>query len=760
MRNILWLLCWIHLGVLAQSLPAERIFLSLEKESCVPEDSLLVHGQLVTSDSHTWKPYSRYIYIECIDDRDSLLLRQKVSCDEKGYFCTEIPTQLEWRSNLCYLRAYTRLMQNYEPESFTVLPFLLGAVHPSPAKVAREVFAQCFPEGGSLLEGFQQNMVFRLSDEDGFPIVPTQVRLLDTDNDTIIHRITVSENGLGRCAFLPESGKHYRLQAEYDGRFFHFPLETMTTGATLQAILNRHRLTCRIFSSEERALHLFLYHAETGLTEIPLQDGQSVAVLDLSGQPSGVYTLFLTDDDTHLLSERILWLPQSEQPAGITCQLSQTAFAPSEPLNYRLQAPDSSRVFTRIVPQYDLIAAQACPALLFGNEIVSPVRFPLMESQQWTTQLTEINNWLFTARFSLFPIEKMGKGEMQYPYMTEDVMLLSGRAWKDKTHPLEAGTVINVQNRKEQLHYSGITDEKGYFILPVDDYTEGTPFQLSAQNRKGQPVDCTFTLQEECYPEVRIPYPLFRETPLQTMVVSDSSSFRYSVDEDQNKVYHIDNVTVQARKPVNFREASRTPLNYIGEIELQKRASLSLRSILNMFPSIVVQKSGSGGGTGILGAINKSNESSWSRSQVDPSPESGELGIFWRNNRTPMISGINANKLTVVVDREIAFGDIGYILDQPAGNIKSIEILRPYDTRCVPYNATEGALLIETLHGLVRPTSEQGKTTVRPLGLSASSREPVIERNAPNQPGHYLLLIDVITKEKQVISFCKPFEVK
>lgn len=762
-RLILLLAC-VYEPIWGQILYAERIFLTTDKENCMPGDTLLANGQVISSNKRTFYPDSRYVYIECIDNRDSLLLRQKVACDEKGYFRTDIPTQFEWGSNLCYLRAYTRLMQNYEPESFTIVPFLLGAIHPQKEEIAREVHALCFPEGGSLVEGFQQNMVFQFMDDDGFPIVPSQTRLLDANNDTIIHQISVSENGLGRLSFLPEAGTHYRLQAEYDGRFFNFPLKTTPSGTALQAILNRNRLTCRIFSSEEKVLHLFLYYAESGLTEIPLQAGQQAVVLNLSEHPKGIYTLFLTDAEYHLLNERILWLPQTEQP-DLTCQLPQTVFTPAAPLNYRLQAPDSSRVFVRIVPRHNLIATQAYPALLFGNEILSPVRFPLMDSREWKDRMTEINNWLFTARFALFPIEKLLKEGIQYAYPTEDVMLLSGTAWKNENRPLEAGVILSARNLKDQLFYSGTIEEKGQFILPVDNYSNGTKFLLSAQDLKGKPIDCTFTLKEEAYPNIHIPYPVFRQTQWQTAISSDGPPLHYSVDENQNKVYHIDNLTVQAHKPVDIRKISRTPLNYIGEIELQQRGGLSLRSVLSRFPNIVVRMSVDGGGSGELGALNKAarfSNQDRDRSSQELSQDSGELAIYWRNSRNAGLSGAGGNpKLTVVVDNEIAFGDIGHILDQPAGSLKSIEILKPSDTRCVRYNATlGGVLLIETVRGLEPLSPEQSNATVRPPGLSASSHEPIIQPHAPNLPGHYLLLVDVITKEKQIVSFCRPFEVK
>lgn len=763
MRYIWWLISLFAWGALAQPFPAERIFLAAEKESCMPGDTLLVSGQLLAADSPAHAPHSRYVYVECVDDSDSVLLRLKTACDARGYFALEVPTRVDWRSDRCYLRAYTRLMQNYEVESFTVVPFFLGAVHPAKAEVARRVDVRCFPEGGTLLEGFLQNVVVYVADEAGFPVVPQQLRLMDAANDTLLHRIAVSETGWGRFAFLPEAGKSYRLQAECDGRLIHFPLRTEASGTALQAAVVRDRLSCRVLASDDKEVRLFLYQAGTGLTEIPLPEGKRVAVVDLAGHPRGVYTLFLTDADFRLLNERSLWLPPAEQP-GVSFQLPQTVFRPAAPLDYRLQAPDSSRVFTRIVAEDDLIAAQAFAALQFGNELVSPVRFPVIDHRREAERQEAVNTWLFTARFALFPVQEALQFGMSYPYPIEDVLLLSGTARDAEDRPLEAGMVVNALNRQAQLLYAGATGEEGRFVIPVEDFPAGTRFTLSARDRKGKEVEAAFVLHEEAYPEVRIPYPVFPETPLQADVSSgDSSSFRYGVDEDRNKVYYLDSLTVKARRKAGRREAARSPLNFIGETELQKRAGLQLRSVLNQFPTIVVQASTTGGGEGVLGALNK--ELRYNRGERDrllsaPPQDSGELGVFWRNNRDSRLGGQKMNHLTVVVDGEVAFGDIGYILDMPAGSIKSVELLKPGDTRCIPYQATGGALVIETQQGIMPSSSELPGTTLKPFGLSVASCPPVVGRQVPSQPGRYRLLVDVITGEKQVASFCQPFEVK
>ena len=756
----LFLFCLFPFKLFAQAFPVERIFMALDKESYALGDTLRVNGQILSADHPGQNAGSRYIYIECINSEDSLWSRIKIRCDDNGYFQTDIPTQFDWNSGLCYLRAYTRQMQNYTPEHFPVLPFVLGLPYPKRQPIAKEVTIKYFPESGCLLEGYQQNVVFQLSDDDRFPIIPTQTRLLDADNDTLLHRIDVSPNGWGRFAFIPQPGKQYQLQVEYDGRFFNQSIKSQSQGTALQVALNPRRLTCRILATEVKPLRLYLYQAESGLTEIRLQTGQEAIVLDMTRQPQGGYTLFLTDTEGHLLNERTVWKKAEKMPIPFGQLPSQATAGAILPVS--IQAPDSSHLFSRIVSADNLFAQQAVSALLLGNEIGSPIRMPWIDERQTNQQQTEIDNWLFTARFHLFDIQEVLKNGINHPFLTEDVMLLQGTAWAKEDIPMREGTIIDAENRKDQLFYSTTTNKKGEFIIPVEDFTEGTIFWLSAKDPKGKEKEGSFTLVQESYPKVVIPYPPFQTEQLQAQVQTDGQSFAYSMDENQEKVYHIDNITVETRKRVNIHETKRTPLNFIGEQELQQRGGLSVRSILSRFPAITVKYKTGGGGAGELGAIYKEirfrNEDKL-RSSKELIQESGELAICWKNNRDGRLKSKDANNtLTVVVDGEIAFGDIGTILDQPAGSLQSIEIVKPSDSRCVPYNATGGLVLIKTRQGFTADITD--KVKVKPFGLSNISTQHMLPPKVPHKPGNYLLLVDLITPEKQVYSFIQPFSVK
>ena len=89
-------------------------------------DTVRVRGEVRVSDTRRTVPFSRYAYVEVMDACDSVLLRVKVRCDTTGNFRVSIPTNYAWRTDIYYIRAYTRLMQNFNPLNFPIRVLPLG----------------------------------------------------------------------------------------------------------------------------------------------------------------------------------------------------------------------------------------------------------------------------------------------------------------------------------------------------------------------------------------------------------------------------------------------------------------------------------------------------------------------------------------------------------------------------------------------------------------------------------------------------------
>lgn len=758
-------LLFCHRITIAQNVLTERIFLSTDKETCIPGDTLRVKGQLFCSDSQDIRPYSRYLYLECINQKDSVLLRQKIACNAAGYFQTILLTNVDWTPGVCYLRAYTQWMQNFSEESFSVTPFLLGMVHPVKEAYTREVHARFFPEGGRLLNGFLQNVVFQLTDDDGFPVPEGRSYLLDEKNDTLGRAIDVSSSGIGHFSFHPEAGKQYRLVSLYRDAQYTFPLHAEAEGATLQAVVGRGRLICRILSQEEGdRFSLFLYHPQKGLQEIPFPAEKKMAVVDVSDYAEGTLSLFLMDKELNKVSERTVWIDQKAdalQTSSVTCSFPHTAIKPDQPLTYTLNAPDSSSVFVRVVRKDNLMASQACTALAWGEEVSSPVRYPLLDNPSPEELQAIRNDWLITASFALFSPEEALKKGMTYPHLIEDCLFMKGKVWKGKDKAFGPG-LVDILNKQAGIFYTAKIEEDGSFIVPVDNYPNRNPFLLTAKNLKGKAVDCEFTLQEDSFPEVVIPHPISFQSRIQTNVVVGDTTLRYSVNENEQKVYHLDGVKIEARKPVNIEDARRMSFNYIGEKELQQWPGKSLRTLLNQFTSIMVVEQGAGSGAGLLSRSilsKKSAENSMRIFNEEDVVDYSEPTIVWRNNRDRTLNG-PGTVLNVIVNGELVFGNIEDILRWSAGDIKSIELMGRNDPRIAVYGTPNGAVMIETVNKVNFQQEDQKGKIVRPFGLTLWNETENLPVTAPSLPGAYRLLIDVVTPEKQAVSFSKEFTVQ
>ena len=119
----------------------------------MPGDTINLEGMVTCLAADQSLPFSNYLYIECFDERDSVLVRQKLRCKDEGYFNTRIETDYLWPAGVYYFRAYTQLMRNVSTESFAQQPFLLAKEFPN--KEENVYGAQCIivPSGGKLIAG-------------------------------------------------------------------------------------------------------------------------------------------------------------------------------------------------------------------------------------------------------------------------------------------------------------------------------------------------------------------------------------------------------------------------------------------------------------------------------------------------------------------------------------------------------------------------------------------------------------------------------
>lgn len=224
---IIFFLLITELALKAQVLPQiQQVFNQYQQETL--QEKMYVHtdrdfyltGELLwfkiyNTDATSRKPegLSKVAYVEIIDDNNTPVLQAKIALTEgKGIGSFYIPVSL---INGNYkLRAYTKWMQNFGPESFFEkrLTFVNPLSSPPAQKVPKATLdLQFFPEGGDMVNGVQNTIGFKVTSIDGKGAALQGV-IVNQKNDTVA-RFQTLKFGIGQFNFTPLPNQSYKAIA-------------------------------------------------------------------------------------------------------------------------------------------------------------------------------------------------------------------------------------------------------------------------------------------------------------------------------------------------------------------------------------------------------------------------------------------------------------------------------------------------------------------------------------------------------------------
>ena len=719
---------WSGAAQLPRDFRSEQIYLYPEKGNYMPGDTIALEGRVVCLSEKELLPYSEYLYVELFDENDSVLIRQKLACKEKGYFHTRLITGAEWPGGVYYLRAYTRLMRNFAVESVPVQPFLLGMNYPRRGEGrTRKPRCEIVPGGRRLAEGCLQYVAVWLHDELRYPIA-AELFLRDERGDTLA-RLHTSASGLARFSFIPRPDTKYELTGRIDDAECRFALPEATGDTKIQGTLTNGRLSYKILNGKLSAetYRLYLYDRLNGLRELP--DVRSEGIVALDNEPE-VLSLFLTDQNLSLIAE---YTVAGRCPSPKPLRASERLRVGD---TLRFQLPDSKgngRIFTRVVAEdsYPLVPL-AEPALSYLSDYDSPIPFPLYnyESLDRKERKEELQTWLSTVRFKRFPLkEAVEKDTAIYTYMPEKTLTFGGWVARKSGHPFKSGTVVAYHTGND-LVYDVPIKEDGRFLMAVDDFEEGGSFFLQALSEKGNPEFADFHIDDETYPPVmnaqplRVPKPYYAET--QSLAGEAVPIRGYTDQRDGLRHLNLPDITVSARllsdePPVETLVFYST--NFADREKIEKWNYQTLYDILKSFAGIVIRR-----------LVNeKTGELSWH--------------IESTRGRSTLNSTLRQAAVIPILLDGVRLGKEDYdnLFDMSAREIESVELLRGWQTLAYTSGAIDGAILVKTRNYKPSDPLPTKGTFYTPKGLS-SQTEPYQEKPwVATERGTYRLRVDQFT---------------
>lgn len=720
-----------YLNAQMLELPTERIYLSLNKGFYKIGDTVSVSAHLFgTGEKRPAR--SEYIYIELFNDQDSVLLSKKIKCVSGSAISFPLQLEYTWRDSILYLRAYTRLMQNFKPETFPTIEIPVGQPQSEPIKQTSGIKCSFFPEGGQWINGEIQNMTLYLTDHFGAPLsVPFHIL---NHTDTVAYGIT-SPSGLQTIRLQPEEEDEFRLSAYNEGERFSFLLPPREKeGLVIQAVINRNKIYYKVLSRKKAIgkKRLFVYCAGLGLEEIGLTEKQCHGIISIA-EEDGLFVLMLTDQKGEIISQTALWRKEI-QPIFF---LNKKEYAPNERLHLQTALPDSLhayRTYFRIIKRNQR-ASSAITQSVLGSEIISPVPFPLSYLVSPTKETyKEVEAWMRTVRLASFHLPDMIQEDFRYRYQPETVLQFTGTVMNPGNKPLKGGTIIAYNAETMQVS-EGKISESGHYAIPVPDFLEGSHFFLQAHPAKDKADFYIYIPDDDTIPPIinlhRQEYVSLRNPEMETHS-QNNTKILHQVDEEENPTYIMPEIIVKARsrqeKSVSTEKFYKT--NYMDEETIKKRNYSRLEDIIADIPGISIVYGDGKGSKPLL---------------------KGQRGIS-------VLHGGETSGIPILVDGMRMELQEAFHLISPH-QIRSVEFLKPSQTNAVTFGAIEGALCITT-QGRQKDDIISKGFLYDPQGLSHGNAYMEKRTYSPSYPGEYELLVDVVTQENAVYSYRIPFSVK
>lgn len=725
---------------LPSDLRSEQIFLAPEQTHYNPGDTIRTEGIVTCLSNENLAPYSRYVYIELISGGRNTAVRQKVACDDRGYFRADIPTDTLTSEGEYWLRAYTRLMRNFSSESFAHQEI---AISNSPALSTthskyHDIGCNIAVSGRKLVEGIPQNIIAAIRSDDGTPLADIPVSLIASNNDTLS---TAKSSASGYVSFnvMPKVGEHYSLSVSTPSGTQNYEVPDVEPHAVkIHGVLNRRKLNYEIAGDVSKAkdLHLYIYDHQNGFSHISSPPVRGSIQLDI--QPE-VVTMFLADDSCSVISEFSLSQKAPENQPIIMPQ----EFDCGEAIYFRIEnvAQDSlQRIITRILPADDVMATHAEQALCYNADFRSDLPFPVRSySGSYGESVADLSAWLSTAQFKRFTLKDAIElsDSAIYHFMPETGLTLNGTARRYEKYPIKKGSVVAYDGDSFATYDVQLTKD-GRFTIPVYDFEDGCEFMLQYINTAGVPELVDLTLDNDSFPAIGN-FP-------KVSVPSSGKLYRsgFDIDESTEMSRLLPDVVVKTR--VKSEQNTSTRSYYAIRMKdremIERRSYRTLLDILRDMPLLRVRNDSQG---------------NWSIKST--------RGASILGDKKPDVSGTMKNKTGVVSEIALIVDGsrydpemFGLILGMPADDIESVEQLAPYEALAIAAFAIDGAVVVTT-RTAIKPNKRKSRGAIcRPMGLTMAKS---IERRltAPSTPGKYRLQIDVVTKDG-VRSLERQFTVK
>ena len=601
--------------------PQEKIHLHTDRDMYIPGEKIWFKAYVTDALTHQTPTYSHYVYVELMNDADTLISRVMVRLSDDGMYHGHIFLSDLIPEGSYTLRAYTRFLENMGDDYFFKKKILIGNLPDASAdnnrqgrrRTARVDYdVSFFPEGGNLLDRTFCKVAFKVLDKNGNSI--TLSGELTDEEGKVISTGNTAYAGMGTFSFIPEKGKKYIFKTKNsDGLEKKFTLpeakDTYSICATFHN--NNHNvMLAKAVDCPVIPLYLLVQSRGIVLYSALWAPDRNYISFPKDQLPAGVIQFLLLDTEMNPISERLVF-NRTNELAEAVFTTDKAVYAKRDKVTTEIyiknldQTRPAGHLSISITDDGDIKADTMTTieaTLLLSSELKGHIESPAYYLQDHDDAKIALDLLMMTHGWRRYNIPETLKGNYAVPEtmieitkeITGDIKsLFLGRPVVDATVSMLSG---------DGGFGATQTDSAGHFGFYNFDFPDSASFFVQAKTPKGKDRVEMF-LNRETFPLLKhaprfiLPTASDEETGQDDDFLKKAEQ-RAKYDEDL-RLINLPEIVVTATRVAKRDEArlqywANSSSDYtMYREEFEKRRASKVSDLLMMVPGIMVGGNGS-----------------------------------------------------------------------------------------------------------------------------------------------------------------------
>lgn len=330
--------------------PQEKVYMHIDRYFYQPNDTAWFALYLVDAATHQPLEADQIIYVELIDQLDSVACRIKIAPDQHFRYFGHLTLLEEYGIGKFIIRAYAPYMASSDEAYFFKREIIIGGTQQKLTNTeVPDYEIQFLPEGGQILEGTACYVAFKAIDKNGMGI-SVGGDIVD-DEDHI--QTTFESNNLGMGVFLLTAapGKQYFARCRTDKhteiKKYKLP-DAYKQGYALQVKRANNRLLVSVKNAMNQTTNEPLYlliHSRGIVQELIRWDpGKDFIAFQEKLFPAGILHILLLDQQKQIRSERLIFSMNETDFARVNLQTDKQAYQTREQIRSTIMLKDANNL--------------------------------------------------------------------------------------------------------------------------------------------------------------------------------------------------------------------------------------------------------------------------------------------------------------------------------------------------------------------------------------------------------------------------------